>query len=274
MKDEAEVKKDEPTAGSSFILHPSSFPTFKLTLAYDGTAYSGWQSQPDRPTVQGALEAALRQITQEEIRVAGSGRTDAGVHALGQVVSFQTGTRLSAAELMKALNAVLPEDLVVRELMEAPDDFHAICSAVRKRYRYRIHDGPVADVFLRRYVWHYGYRLDERAMHAAGTALVGTHDFASFQSQGSERESTIRTVYELSVARGSGADCDLVTLEIEANGFLYNMVRAIVGTLVRVGGGKQPLLWPGEVLAARDRRLAGMTAPPQGLFLLHVEYEA
>jgi tRNA pseudouridine38-40 synthase len=246
--------------------------TLKLTLAYDGTNYFGWQYQPDRPTVQGALEAALRGITREEIRVAGSGRTDAGVHALAQVVSFRTGTRLSCAELLKALNAMLPEDIAVRELAEAAEDFHAIRSAVRKRYRYQIHDGPIPDVFLRRYVWHYGHPLDVPAMHGAGQALVGTHDFASFQTQGTERESTVRTVYELSVRRGAGAESDLVTLEVEANGFLYNMVRAIVGTLVKVGGGRKPVDWPLEVLQACDRRVAGMTAPPQGLFLLRVEY--
>lgn len=246
--------------------------TFKLTLSYDGTNYFGWQDQPDRPTVQGALEKALRGITQEAIRVAGSGRTDAGVHALGQAVSFRTCTRLSAAELMKALNATLPEDMAVRELVEAADDFHAIRSAVRKRYRYRLHDGPIADVFSRRYVWHYGHRLDERTMHEAGQALVGTHDFASFQSQGTQRESTIRTIYDLSVRRGEGTESDLVTVEVEANGFLYNMMRAIVGTLVKVGGGRKPPDWPREVLAARDRRVAGPTAPPEGLCLLRVEY--
>ncbi len=246
--------------------------TLKLTLAYDGANYFGWQYQPDRPTVQGALEAALKGITQEEIRVAGSGRTDAGVHALGQVVSFATGTRLSCDELLKALNATLPEDMAVREIVAVPDDFHAIRSAVRKRYRYQIDDGQIPDLFRRRYVWQYGHRLDECAMHEAGQALVGTHDFASFQTQGTERESTVRTVYELRVTRGEGPQSDMVTLEIEANGFLYNMVRAIVGTLVKVGGGRKPLAWPREVLQTRDRRVAGVTAPPQGLFLLHVHY--
>jgi tRNA pseudouridine38-40 synthase len=256
---------------SSFTLHPS-MRTLKLTLAYDGTDYFGWQYQPDRPTVQGTLEAALKGVTQEEIRITGSGRTDAGVHALGQVVSFQTGTRLSCAELMKALNATLPEDMAVLELAEAPDDFHAIRSAVRKRYRYQIYDGPVADVFRRRWVWHIRHRLDEQAMHEAAQALVGTHDFASFETQGTERESSIRTVSHLSVTRGAGQDTNLLTLEIEADGFLYNMVRTMVGTLVKVGRGREPIAWPNEVLQARDRRLAGMTAPPQGLFLVRVEY--
>jgi tRNA pseudouridine38-40 synthase len=246
--------------------------TLKLTLAYDGTDYFGWQYQPEKPTLQGTLEKALGGVTQEQIRVTGSGRTDAGVHALGQVVSFQTGTRLSCAELLKALNATLPDDMAVLELTEAPDGFHAIRSAIRKRYRYEIYDGAVPDIFRRRWVWHIRHRLDERAMHDAAAALVGTHDFTSFETQGTERESSIRTVSHLSVTRGEGHDANLVTLEIKADGFLYNMVRTIVGTLVKVGRGRKPIDWPREVLDARDRRLAGMTAPPQGLFLVRVEY--
>jgi tRNA pseudouridine38-40 synthase len=293
-----------------FLLRPS-MRTFKLTLSYDGTAYSGWQYQPDRPTVQGTLEAALLSITQESIRVAGSGRTDAGVHAVGQVVSFQTDSRLSPAVLQKALNAMLPEDMVVVELRVASDRFHAIRDCVRKRYRYVLHDGPTRAVFERRYAWHVWRRLDEVAMQRAAEAFVGTHDFASFETQGTPRESTVRTVYELCVTRiatdnasqspGSvlpglerdvgldrrvDSECiaragqggatlpagDIVHIEIEANGFLYNMVRTIVGTLVQVGRGQRDPSWPAVVLAARDRRLAGMTAPPQGLFLLTATY--
>jgi tRNA pseudouridine38-40 synthase len=246
--------------------------TIRLTLAYDGTEFFGWQFQPDCRTVQGTLEAALHQITQETIRVAGSGRTDAGVHALGQVVSFQTASRLSPAVLMKALNAVLPEDVAVLDLAEAPSGFHAIRDAVRKRYRYLIHDGRVPDVFRRRYAWHSFRRLDADAMQRAALALVGRHDFRSFETQGTPRESTVRTVFELCVRRGESPNHDLVTFEIEADGFLYNMVRTIVGTLVQVGRGARSETWPAEVLAARDRRLAGMTAPPQGLFLVEVEY--
>ena len=264
--------------------------TFKLTLAYDGAAYSGWQFQPDRPTLQGTLESALKQITRETIRVAGSGRTDAGVHALGQVVSFHSATRLPPATLQKALNATLPDDIAVIELSEAPPDFHAIRDCVRKRYRYVLHDGPSRDVFSRRYAWHVWHPLDEAAMQRAAQSLVGTQDFASFQTHGTERETTVRTVYEITVCRGSGAiagtiaDCGLriadcrgeaeaiVTVEVEADGFLYNMVRTIVGTLVQVGRSQQAETWPAQVLDARDRRLAGMTAPPHGLFLLEAFY--
>jgi tRNA pseudouridine38-40 synthase len=267
--------------------------TFKLTLAYDGTNYSGWQSQPGRVTVQDALERALAKITCETIRVVASGRTDAGVHALAQVVSFRSDCPLEPAVLHKALNAELPHDVAVLEAALAPADFHAIASARRKRYRYVICDGPLRDVFARHYSWHIYGRLDEAAMHRSAQALAGTHDFSSFETSGSERETSVRTVFEINVARGQGGAAglppiapgqaagavppqqgagDLVVVEVEADGFLYNMVRAIVGTLVEVGHAKRDESWPAEVLEDRDRRAAGRTAPPQGLFLVHVEY--
>lgn len=247
--------------------------TLKLTLAYDGTAYAGWQWQQGQRTLQGELEAALARITGETIRVTASGRTDAGVHAFGQVVSFQTGSQLSAAVLQKALNAELPDDMAVLAAVDERDGFHAIRNAVRKRYRYVIYDGPVRDVFRRQYAWHYRRRLDVEAMQRAAQALAGTHDFRSFETTGSQRTSSVRTVFEISVARAGQGSRETVTVEIEADGFLYNMVRSIVGTLVEVGRGERPETWPAEALAARDRRAAGMTAPAQGLFLLHVEYE-
>jgi tRNA pseudouridine38-40 synthase len=255
--------------------------TFRLTLAYDGTHYCGWQVQPGRVTLQGTLEAALAKITREEIRVTASGRTDAGVHALGQVVSFRSATALEPAVLQKALNAELPHDLAVLAASIAADDFHATASAVRKRYRYVLCDCPTRDVFARQYSWYLHTRLEEQAMHRAAQALAGRHNFSSFETSGSERESSVRTVYELSLRRGEGgsaifpataASSDFVTLEIEADGFLYNMVRAIVGTLVEVGQQKRVETWPAEVLAARDRRAAGRTAPPQGLFVVRVDY--
>jgi tRNA pseudouridine38-40 synthase len=297
--------------------------TLKLTIAYDGTAYAGWQCQPDRPTVQETLEAALNKITGESIRTLASGRTDAGVHAFGQVVSFRTDSQLSPDVFVRAINANLPDDIVVLEAAEASDGFHPIRDVVRKRYRYVICDAPTRDVFLRRYVWHYIHgRLDAAAMQRAAAALVGTRDFASFESSGAQRATTVRTVFELSVARGclpspfrrgaggeggrqwpaasgqwpeeSGQSAvgsrqsgsviqspapnppaaapDFIVIDIEADGFLYNMVRSIVGTLVEVGRGSRSEDWPGEVLQAADRRAAGPTAPPQGLFLVNVEY--
>lgn len=249
-------------------------PTFKLTLAYDGTDFFGWQLQPDRPTVQGALEAALAKILQQPIRVAGSGRTDTGVHALGQVASFEVETELPAASLQRSLNAVLPETVAVVECAVATPGFHAIRDAVRKRYRYVIHDGPVKEVFRRRYCWQVKSRLDVEAMQRGGQGLVGTHDFRSFETNWPTRDSSVRTIYAVDVTRGAGRDADLVQIEVEANGFLYNMVRAIVGTLYEVGRGKRDADWPAEVVAAQNRGAAGMTAPACGLFLLWVDYQA
>jgi tRNA pseudouridine38-40 synthase len=240
----------------------------KLTVAYDGTAYSGWQMQPTLPTVQAAIETAWHEITREQLRVTAAGRTDAGVHALGQVVGLTTESTLSTADLHRGLNAVLPEDVAVVSVEEAPENFHATYDAHRKTYRYQIHNGRTPDVFNRRFVWHYPQPLDSERMHAAAQALVGKHDFASFESAGSERPDTVRTLFALDVTRTG----DRITVEVTGDGFLYNMVRAIVGTLIEVGKGSRDATWPGEVLAQCDRRTAGQTAPPQGLFLVRVEY--
>jgi tRNA pseudouridine38-40 synthase len=246
--------------------------TLKLTLAYDGTAYAGWQSQANQPTLQDTLEAALAQITGERIRVAASGRTDAGVHALGQVASLQTCSELAPETLQMALNAVLPDDMAVLAAELVPAGFHATRNSVRKRYRYAINDGPVRDVFRRKYAWHYRRRLDADAMHRSAQSLAGMHDFRSFESAWPQRISSVRTIFEIEVVRAAGSP-HLVIVEVEADGFLYNMVRAIVGTLVEVGRGVRPEAWPGEVLGALDRRAAGMTAPPEGLCLLRVDYD-
>ncbi|MGD9724056.1 MAG: tRNA pseudouridine(38-40) synthase TruA [Pirellulales bacterium] len=246
-------------------------PTFKLTLAYDGTNYCGWQVQPGQATLQATLEQTLERITGESMRVFASGRTDAGVHALGQVVSFTSHTHLSPSVLQKALNAELPHDMAVVAAEQVADGFHATRDAVGKRYRYTIEDGPTRDVFARQYVWHHRSRLDAQIMHRAAQALVGRHDFSSFESAGSERESSVRTIFEIRVARDAAA-ADRLSIEVAGDGFLYNMVRAIVGTLVDVGRGERTEAWPGEVLAARDRRAAGRTAPAQGLCLVRVDY--
>jgi len=249
--------------------------TIKLTLAYDGTAYAGWQIQPGETTLQETLEAALLQITGESIRTLASGRTDAGVHALGQVVGFQTQSRLSPDVLRRALNAVLPLDMAVLEAVEVDESFHPIRDAVQKRYRYTIHDGPVRDVFARAYSWHYDRRLDAEAMHRAAQVLLGTHDFSAFETAGAPRKSSVRTITEIGVRRAG--DCplsppDFIVLEVEADGFLYNMVRAIAGSLVEIGRGAETEDWLREVLQSADRRRAGPTAPPQGLCLLSVGY--
>jgi tRNA pseudouridine38-40 synthase len=249
----------------------------KLTLAYDGTDFCGWQIQPDVRTVQGELERALLATTGEAIRTVASGRTDAGVHALGQVVSFQTDVNWPIESFRRALATRLPEDIAAIAAEDVVADFHAIRSAKRKRYRYLIYDGRTLDVHRRRFTWHSHEPLDERLMRQAAECLVGTHDFRSFQTTGAPRETTVRTIHEIIIQRGAGEDWlgpvdQLISLEVEADGFLYNMMRSIAGTLSLVGREKNPPSWVGEVLAARDRTQAGPTAPPQGLFLVSVTY--
>lgn len=246
--------------------------SFRLTLSYDGTAYVGWQVQDNGRTIQAELEAALLQVTGQAVRAVASGRTDAGVHAIGQVVSFCCETRLTADVLRRALDANLPRDIVVRDVREAPDGFHAIRDAIRKRYRYVVQDGPVQDVFGRAYTWYVAPRLNVEAMQAAARSLLGKHDFRSFEAAGSPRVSSVRTIYDLTVGRQRGDFLDRVVFEVEADGFLYNMVRNLVGSLVEVGSGRREAAWIAEVLAAQDRKLAGITAPPQGLFLVSVDY--
>jgi tRNA pseudouridine38-40 synthase len=248
--------------------------TFKLTLAYDGTGYAGWQMQPGKPTIQAALEAALARITGAPIRAAASGRTDAGVHALAQVVSFKSATPLAPETIRNALNAELPRDIAALAVEVAPDDFHARRDAIRKRYRYKIHDGDVPDVFHRPYCWQYRQPLNAEAMERAAQAIVGTHDFRSFEYRWPQRSSSVRTIYEAFVCRKAGSADGMITFDVSGNGFLYNMVRALVGTLVEVGRGAKAENWPAEVIAAGDRRTAGMTAPAQGLFLVRVDYRA
>jgi tRNA pseudouridine38-40 synthase len=247
-------------------------PTFKLTLAYDGTDFCGWQVQLEQRTVQGELETAWREITGETVRVTATSRTDSGVHALGQVVGVQTESRLTVAKLFGAINAKLPDDIILVSLEEAPPDFHATRDARQKRYRYQIHNDRSRPLFDRRHVWHVPLPLDTAAMHRAGQALVGTHDFASFQAAGSERETTVRTIFALDVARGAGELASQVRIEVEGDGFLYNMVRIIVGTLVEVGMERRDEDSLTALLSAGDRPAAGQTAPPQGLLLLQVDF--
>jgi tRNA pseudouridine38-40 synthase len=251
---------------------PPSERWLKLTLAYDGTDFAGWQVQPGQRTVQSVLQQVLQKITGEELCAIASGRTDSGVHALGQVVGIVTTTSLAPDVLRRALNAELPEDVAVLSVEPAPEGFHAIRDAVRKLYRYHIHDGRVKEVFRRRTMWLWPTRLDDKRMHQAAQRLVGTHDFSSFESKGAPRDSSVRTIFDLSVVRGAGQGSDEIVIEVEANGFLYNMARAVVGTLVEVGRGARPVEWPAEILARRDRNHTGQTAPPQGLFLVRVEY--
>ena len=246
--------------------------SFKIVVAYDGTAYQGWQVQRNAPTIQGRLEQALRSVTGETTRITASGRTDSGVHALGQVAGFVSSTALAPDILQRALNAKLPDDIRVTGVCLARDGFDAVRDAVSKRYRYVIQDGGVSDPFARTTCWYVPQRLDDKRMQESANLLKGTHDFASYQGAGSPRATTERTIFEFTVRRQQRELYDPLTIEVVADGFLYNMVRNLVGTLVEVGRGVRDTGWPREVLEGRDRKLAGQTAPPQGLFLIAVDY--
>lgn len=251
--------------------------TFKLTIAYDGTDFAGWQVQPGKQTIQGMLERAVHRVTGgERVQVIGSGRTDAGVHALAQVASCSLPWRDTAERLAHALNANLPETIVVNDAVDAPDEFHAIRDAIGKRYRYQLRVGGLRNVFDYRYRWHLHGAIDIDSMRAAAQRFVGRHDFASFQATGSDRKTTTRDVRacEIIEQRDETADHQHVAIEVDADGFLYNMVRNMVGTLVEVGRGKHPPQWIDELIAARNRDLAGQTAPAHGLFLVRVDYAA
>jgi tRNA pseudouridine38-40 synthase len=241
----------------------------RLLLRYDGTEFQGWQTQPGFRTVQQTLEQAIAAVTREaRVRANASGRTDAGVHALGQVVNFYSATRLGCDVLVKAINANLPADVCVRTCDEVPQSFCANKDAAAKTYRYVIYDGRPHDPFSRRYACHSRQSLDADRMLAASRCLVGRHDFRSFETEWPNRLSSVRTVSRLDVARSG----EFIRLEITADGFLYNMVRAIAGTLMQVGRGHWPPERVAEILAAGDRRVAGPTAPAAGLFLVRVYY--
>jgi tRNA pseudouridine38-40 synthase len=257
----------------TIIVNSPSTRHLKLTLAYDGTAYHGWQVQLQQPTIQLALETAWHAVTGETRRITASGRTDSGVHAWGQVASLETASVLDCTTLRKALDARTPHDIAVLAVDEAPAGFHAIRDCTSKRYRYVLQDGPVPNLFLRWYAWRVREMLDHWAMHRAAQQLLGKHDFSSFEASGSERATSVRTIRDIQVGRISSEPTGLLHFEVEADGFLYNMVRNLIGSLVEVGQGKRPESWLSEVLAAQDRRAAGTTAPPQGLFLLRVDYD-
>ncbi len=242
--------------------------TYKLTIEYDGTAYAGWQRQAKHLTVQGAIEAALKRITQTRITVIGAGRTDAGAHALGQVAGFRSDKPLTPEEWVRALNGVLPPDICVRSVEPAPDDFHARYGARGKLYEYRILNRPVRSPMDRHRLWHLKGPLRIDAVRKAASFLLGRHDFASFQGSPTDTKNTVCELRRLEI-RTEG---DLIRIKAEADRFLKQMVRAIVGTLVEVGQGKRAPESVKDILAAKDRRKAGMTAPAHGLYLLRVDY--
>jgi tRNA pseudouridine38-40 synthase len=258
----------------------------KLVIAYDGTRFSGWQRQPAGVSIQGLLEEALARIEGRPVVITGAGRTDAGVHALGQVASCRLEHPLALENLQRALNAMLPPDVRVRRVEGAPEGFHARYDAVGKTYRYAILNGTTASPFLRHHAWHVPRPLDVEAMASAAGELAGTHDFAAFRSTGGSVKTTIRTITASTLRTGDpaevvgawrdtleGTEGRLVVYEVSATGFLRHMVRAIVGSLVEVGSGRREPAWMATLVAGAGRDEAGPTAPAHGLWLVRVDYQ-
>jgi tRNA pseudouridine38-40 synthase len=240
----------------------------KLTLSYDGLNYSGWQNQPGKHTIQGLLQQSLGGLTGTFIKINGASRTDAGVSALGQVANFLIDSPIPTENFVKALNHRLPRDIVVTEAVEVDKDFDASGSAKSKLYRYTIFTGKNRNVLKTRNCWHRPAPLDTAAMDAAAKMLLGTKDFKSFASAADKRESSVRTVMQCRVTQ----EDNWVYIDIEADRFLYNMVRNIVGTLVEIGRGKWKPEKINEILDAKDRTAAGPIAPASGLCLMWIKY--
>ena len=265
-------------------------PNIRLVIEYEGTDYSGWQRQTrikdpgsriQKKTIQGILEETLSKITKERIRVIGAGRTDSKVHALGQVANFKTRSKMAPEEFKRALNSMLPKDIVIKNAQRAKNNFHAQFDAKSKRYRYIIYQGSTPSPFLKDYALYTSYKLDLKAIREGAKYLVGKHDFSSFRLSGSSVRNPIRTITKLSITSQSDmryAICDMrkngraIFINVEADGFLYGMVRSIVGTLIEVGRGKITPSNVKEILKAHNRRLAGPTAPAKGLYLIKVGY--
>jgi tRNA pseudouridine38-40 synthase len=251
----------------------------KIVLAYDGTDFCGWQVQPDTQSIQGVLSHAIGRVTNENVLPQGSGRTDAGVHALAQVATFTTKSSIPAENLTKALNDVLPASIRVLEVIEKPAEFHARKSAQAKTYRYRIYRGTICSPFLARFVWHYPYPLDCAKMADAAAFVVGEHDFTSFAAVDPERsnvdkskddrfESNVRRIFDSSWTQ----EDDELIYTVRGSGFLHHMVRNLVGTFLLVGKGTLQAEDISRIVRARSRSAAGATAPASGLYLVGVEY--
>lgn len=243
---------------------------YKMILQYDGSRYSGWQVQGNtEQTIQGKLQSVLEKMTGEEIEIHGSGRTDAGVHAMGQVANFKLQSAYEPEEIKRYCNQYLPEDIVVLEVSEVPLRFHSRLNAIKKTYCYRIFLGEKPDVFRRKYVTPVAENLDINKMKAAAEVLLGTHDFTSFCGNRHFKKSAVRTIYEIRLEEKT----DELDIYFTGNGFLQNMVRILTGTLLEVGTGKQEVCEMKEILEGRNRSLAGTMAAAKGLVLINVEYE-
>ena len=242
----------------------------RLCVEYDGTEYCGWQRQENGLSIQQRIEEAIGRMTGVQSRVIGSGRTDAGVHAVGQVANFHTDSRLEERSLLMGLNSLLPPDIAVRGVREVDPSFHARFDAKSKMYLYRICNRPVRPALERRFAWFIWEPLDLEKIVESLDLFRGTHDFSSFCSTHADSEDHVRTIFDIAVVK---QEKDTIRISMEADGFLRYMARTIVGTLVEIGRGKRCLDEVNEILAAKDRKRAGLTAPPQGLFLQEVKYE-
>lgn len=240
----------------------------KLVVAYEGTNYCGWQIQPNGITIEQVLNETLSSLLGEKITVTGASRTDAGVHSLGNVAVFETHTKMPAEKISFALNQRLPEDIVVQESCQVPEDFHPRFSKSRKTYEYRILNCRFRQPLERRTSYFYHYPLDVSAMQKAAAYLVGEHDFTSFASVHAQTNTYVRMIYALDVVR----EGDMIRIRVQGNGFLYNMVRIIAGTLIQVGAGIKKPEDMESILAGKDRELAGPTAPAHGLTMIGLEY--
>jgi tRNA pseudouridine38-40 synthase len=242
---------------------------FKITIEYDGSAYHGWQRQASERTIQGEIENALKTMTGNGITVTGSGRTDAGVHALNQTANFRCTTSLTPEVFLKGLNSLLPEDIVITSCKIVPEEFHARYDVKSKVYHYRILNRSLPAAISRQYAWHIRKKLNLNAMQEALRCIIGRHDFKAFEGSGSPRISTVRCIIDADLVK---TDNDYLVLKIEGDGFLKFMVRNIVGTLVDVGFDKITPHDFKQILISKDRNLAGITAPAHGLFLMEVKY--
>lgn len=243
---------------------------YKITVQYDGTRYRGWQVQKSTDmTIQGKLQNVLLNLAGHPVEVIGSGRTDAGVHACGQVANFHMDEHFDMDEIMDHFHRFLPEDIAVTAIEEVEERFHSRYNARSKTYSYRIRTSPVADVFERRFVYHYGRNLDIMLMRQAAQRLVGTHDFVSFCGNRKMKKSTVRTIYEIDILPKDGE----IEIRYTGDGFLQNMIRILTGTLIEVGRGERTPQSVEDILVAKKREAAGYTAPPQGLRLEKVMYE-
>ncbi len=240
----------------------------KLTFAYDGTRFWGYQRQREGRTVQAELEGVLAKITDEPVTIAGAGRTDTGVHATGQVANFHTGSSILPERLMKGINSLLPDDIVIRSIEEVSADFHARFSALSRRYEYIIHDHPERQAFKRLYALHIPFPLDREALNAACAHLIGERDFSSFRASSDASEHSVRNI----INAGAEVRGEVFVLFFEANAFLQHMIRIIVGTLLAVGRNRLSVEDFRDIVLAKDRTKAGPTAPPHGLYLTNVRY--